>query len=108
VDDKLPGLSLGPFGQYFNRHETWAEMARPWVDYLSRTAFLLQQGRNVADVAYVYGEDRPLTVLYEEHALADLPRRYAFDFVGRDVLLGQLSVADGELVARGGARYRAL
>jgi hypothetical protein len=28
-DSKLPGLSLGIFGQYFNRHESWAEMARP-------------------------------------------------------------------------------
>ena len=46
VDDKVPGLSLFIFGQYFNRHETWAEMARPWVDYISRNSFLLQQGRN--------------------------------------------------------------
>ena len=24
VDDKIPGLGLGPFGQWFTRHETWA------------------------------------------------------------------------------------
>jgi hypothetical protein len=29
VDDKVPGLSLMIFGQFFNRHESWAEMARP-------------------------------------------------------------------------------
>jgi hypothetical protein len=46
VDDKLPGLSLAIFGQYFNRHETWAEMARPWVDYIAQQ-LLLQQGRNL-------------------------------------------------------------
>ncbi len=24
TDDKIPGLGLGPFGQWFNRHDTWA------------------------------------------------------------------------------------
>ncbi len=32
--DKAPGLTLGPFGQWFNRNETWAEQAGAWVDYL--------------------------------------------------------------------------
>ncbi|HLL93952.1 MAG TPA: glycosyl hydrolase, partial [Spirosoma sp.] len=27
LDDKKPGFSLGPFGQYFTRQETWAEPA---------------------------------------------------------------------------------
>ena len=56
ADDKFPGLALLIFGQYFNRHETWAEMAKPWVDYMTRSSFLLQQGRGYADVAYIYGE----------------------------------------------------
>jgi hypothetical protein len=29
TDDKIPGLGLGPFGQWFNRHETWARRQRP-------------------------------------------------------------------------------
>ena len=32
VNDKIPGLGLGPFGQWFTRHETWAEQAGPWID----------------------------------------------------------------------------
>ena len=59
LDNKLPGLSLFIFGQYFNRHESWAEMARPWVDYMARNSLMLQQGRNHADVAYFYGEEAP-------------------------------------------------
>ena len=35
VDDKIPGLGLGPFGQWFTRHETWAGQAKAWTDYLS-------------------------------------------------------------------------
>ena len=29
--DKGPGLSLGPFGQWFTRNETWAEPAKAWM-----------------------------------------------------------------------------
>lgn len=108
VDDRQPGLSLAVFGQYFTRHETWAGMARPWIDYLSRTSYLLQQGRDVADVAYFYGEEAPLTALFASAPLQDVPVRHAFDFVNAEILLKEMFVQDGELVTRGGARYRAL
>jgi len=109
VDDKLPGLSLAIFGQYFNRHETWAEMAKPWVDYIARNSFMLQQGRDVADVAYFYGEEAPLTGLFVDHPVPDAPRRYGFDFVNADVLKNQIDVQDSELIAKkGSARYRAI
>src|SRR6185437_3444837 len=55
--DRPPGLGLGPFGQWFTRNETWAEQAAPWVTYLSRCSYLLQQGRFAADLLYYYGED---------------------------------------------------
>ena len=108
LDDKVPGLSLFIFGQYFNRHETWAEMARPWVDYISRNSFLLQQGRHYADVAYFYGEEAPLTGLYGQKPITDAPTRYGYDFLSADALMNQLNVEGGELVAKGGARYRVL
>ena len=108
VDDKLPGLSLMIFGQYFNRHESWAEMAKPWVDYMARTGFLLQQGRDHADIAWFYGEDRPITSLFEQGVPAGIPTRYAYDFVNADILANRLTVEGGELVAAGGARYKAL
>src|SRR5260370_21827695 len=62
--DKAPGLALGPFGQWFNRNETWAEQAKPWITYLARNSYLLQQGRCVADIAYFYGEDSNLTAIF--------------------------------------------
>ena len=108
VDDKVPGLSLFFFGQYFNRHENWAEMAKPWVDYISRNSYLLQQGRNFADVAYFYGEEAPLTGLYGETTIADAPTSYAYDFLSVDALMKLLSVENGELVAKSGARYKVL
>jgi alpha-L-rhamnosidase len=108
VDNHQPGLSLSVFGQFFNRHETWADMARPWMDYLARTSFLLQQGTNVADVAYFYGEEAPLTGLYRERLVADAPSRYAYDFISPDALMNQVRVDHHELVATSGARYRLL
>ena len=88
--------------------ETWAEQAAPFVTYLSRSSFLLQQGRFAADVAYFYGEEAPLTVLQEERRLDDVPKAYGFDFVNADALVNLLRVRDGYLVAMSGARYRAL
>jgi len=107
-EDKKPGLSLAIFGQYFNRNETWAGMARPWVDYMARSSYLLQQGRFYADVGYFYGEEAPLVALYKKGPPPDAPRRYAYDFVNADALLHKLAVKGGDLVAGSGARYRVL
>ena len=107
-DDKFPGLSLFIFGQYFNRHEAWAEMAKPWVDYLSRNGLMLQQGRHFADVAYFYGEDAPLTALFDNKPMTDTPKTHGFDFINPDVLTGALTNDGAELVTPGGARYRAI
>jgi hypothetical protein len=108
-DGVTPGMTLAPFlGQYFSRHDTWADVARPWIDYLARTSFVLQQGRNVADVAYFYGEDAPVTGLFGGAPNRDVPAGYGFDYVNQDILMRQLHVADGRLATRGGARYRVL
>jgi hypothetical protein len=109
LDGVTPGMALAPFlGQYFSRHETWAEQARPWIDYLARNAFMLQQGRGVADVAYFYGEEAPITGLFGAKPNPDVPPGYGFDYVNLDALLRQMSVAGGQLASRSGARYRVL
>ena len=108
VDDKQPGLALGFFGQFFNRHESWAELARPWIDYIARNAYLLQQGRNVADVAYFYGEEAPLTALAAAGNLRNLPVNHTYDFVNKTALLNALAVHDGKLESPAGASYDVL
>lgn len=108
TDDKKPGLSLFIFGQYFNRQESWADLAKPWIDYISRNSLMLQQGRNVSDIAYFYGEEAPLTGLYSEKTVADAPTVYGYDFVNADALMGALANDGSDLVTPGGARYRAL
>ena len=107
LDDKLPGIGLGGYGQWFNRHETWAELAKPWMTYLARSSYMLQQGKFVADVAYLYGEDANLTQLFANQA-PDVPAGYNFDYVNSDIVLHRLSVKNGRLVTPGGTSYRVL
>ena len=104
---KAPGLALGPFGQWFNRNETWAEQAQPWLTYLSRSSYLLQQGKFVADVAYFSGEDSNVTAIFASKS-PDVPASNNFDFVNADALENKLSVRDGALVTASGMRYRVL
>lgn len=108
VEDRQPGLSLAIFGQYFNRNETWAELARPWVDYLARTGMMLQQGHNVADVAWFIGEESPITAQFATSVPEGLPGRHAYDFVNATMLREALRVDNGLIVSDGGARYRLL
>jgi len=104
---KAPGLTLGPFGQWFNRNETWAEQAGPWIDYLARTSYLLQQGRFGADLIYFYGEDSNLTAIFASKS-PDVPAGYGFDYINADGLIHELHAADGRITTASGMSYRVL
>jgi len=107
VDDKIPGLGLGPFGQWFTRHETWAEQAKAWTAYLSRSSYMLQQGKFVADIVYYYGEDNNITSLFGKKPPV-IPEGYNYDYINADALINVLSVKDGKLTTPGGMSYRVL
>jgi len=104
---KAPGLTLGPFGQWFNRNETWAEEAGVWMDYLARTSFMLQQGHFSADVLYFYGEGSNLTAIFANKA-PDVPAGYGFDYVNADALIHEFKVTDGQITTASGMSYRLL
>jgi hypothetical protein len=109
--DKVPGLSLGPFGQWFTRNETWGEQAIAWTTYLARSCYMLQQGKYVADIAYYYGEDNNITVMFSGrggNGLPAIPEGYNYDFVNADALVNLMSVDNGRIVTPGGMSYRVL
>ena len=106
-DTFVPGLSMGMIGQWFNRHDTWAEQAGVWVDYMSRSSYMLQAGHNVADVLVYYGEDANITSLFSGRQPA-LPYGYKFDYLNPDGLLNQIVMKDGTLASKSGTRYRVL
>jgi hypothetical protein len=108
LTDKVPGMTLGPCGQWFNRNETWAEQAGPWVTYLARSSYMLQQGHSAADLIYFYGEDSNLTAIYQTSE-PDIPAGYNFDYVNADALEHALRVAPGgSITTPGGTSYRLL
>jgi (4-O-methyl)-D-glucuronate---lignin esterase len=102
---KAPGMTLGPYGQWFNRNETWAEQARPWIDYIARSSYLLQQGRFAADLVYFYGEDSNLTAIFHDKP-PQVPTGYGFDYINADGLIHALHVVGGRIVTPGGMQYR--
>ena len=99
---------MGKYGQWFNRNETWANQAKPWVSYLARNSYMLQQGRFAADILYFYGQDTNLTALYRYRA-PNLPPGYDFDYVDADALIHVLGVnREGEITTPGKVTYRIL
>ena len=99
-DDLRPGLGLLIFGQWFSRHETWAEYAKYWLDYLARSSYYLQVGRNVADVLWYYGEDTNIASAYGK-ALPDVPDTYNYDFCSPHALLNCIAAKDYKVIALG-------
>lgn len=57
-DGRLPGVNAA-YGNEFNRNNTWYPQLNTFIEYLRRCNFMLQQGLNIADVAYFVGEDAP-------------------------------------------------
>ncbi len=106
--EKGPGFSLGPFGQYFTRLETWAEAGgKAWMGYLGRSSYMLQQGKNVADILYLYGENTNITQICQVN-LPNIPAGFEFDFVNSSALLNVIEAKNGKLVAKSGNSYNVL
>lgn len=103
-DSMAPGMNA-PFGNEFNRLNTWFPHMDLFVRYLKRTNFMLQQGRNVADIAYFIGEDTPkMTGITDP----PLPKGYQFDYINSEVILNGLTVKDGLLTLPHGTQYKVL
>ena len=105
-DVHVPGLSLGGCGQWFNRHDTWAEMANVWTDYMARSCFMLQAGKNVADILYYYGEDN--SVCSEFGRFPSMPKGYEWDYCNPHALINAINPRNGKLVSKGGTEYEML
>jgi hypothetical protein len=103
-EDRVPGVNAW-FGTEFNRHNTWFEQSKTWIDYLRRSCWLLQQGYRVADVAYFIGEDAPKMTGVRE---PELPPGCDFDYINAEVIEKMLAVNDGILTLPHGTQYRLL
>ena len=103
-DDRPPGVNTW-FGNEFNRLNTWFSHMDLFTTYLKRTNFMLQQGLNVADVAYFIGEDAPKMTGVRD---PEIPKGYSYDYINAEVIERDLAVKDGKLVLPHGTSYRVL
>ena len=94
-------------GTHINRNVTWWPKVRPFLDYLARSSYLLQQGQFVADVLYYYGDGgyRFVGPRRNEPALGP---GYDYDVANSDVILNRLSVRNGRLMLPDGTSYAVL
>ncbi len=108
--DRVPGMSMGPFGLHYERTQTWWEYSKPWHEYLARCQYLLRQGLFVADLAYLHPEGVPRK--FEPPAGAEIAPHvrggYNYDGCSVEVLLTRMSVDKGRLILPDGMSYRAL
>ena len=101
-EDKNPGINAG-FGNEFNRKNTWFSQLDVFTQYLKRCNFMLQQGLNIADVAYFIGEDVPKMTGSTDPAL---PVGYQFDYMNAEVIEKYMTVKNGLITLPHGTQYR--
>jgi len=125
-------------GEHINVNATWWEMARPFMDYLSRCSYLLRQGNFVGDVLLYYGDEAPNLVppkridpnytpdmpgifphwFYDEskcpHCGQPKPINpghlpgYDYDYVNADIITTTLKTEDGKLTLPQGQSYKVM
>jgi hypothetical protein len=105
--DTKPGNTM--VGTHINRNITWAEQAKPYMTYLARNCFMLQQGLFAADLVYLLDEGAPSTMPFWGLGVTPpVPEGYDYDFINADALVSRMAVKDGRLVLPDGMSYRVL
>lgn len=104
-NDRRPGVTLGPWGIHFDRHNTWFEQATGYLTYLTRCQFLLRQGLPVMDVCVLTGDK-----VTEQFATHPELRARGYDYHGMtaEILVRDATVKDGFITLPSGMRYRLL
>jgi hypothetical protein len=111
-EDGLPGKTYHA-GSDINHANTWWNKSKPFMDYLARCSYMLQQGLFAADACYYYGDqapnfypayhDVPQKIIPE-----DLGEGYDYDVVNSDVILNRMEVKNGKIVLPDGLSYSLL
>ncbi|MBQ0149093.1 MAG: hypothetical protein KBT08_00595 [Bacteroidales bacterium] len=107
-----------PGGEYFagthiNRNVTWQADAKPFIDYITRCQYMLQQGLPVVDIA-VWGGNRCYQHWghYREQpydsSKTRIPEGFNMDLMNTDVLLHRVDAAGGRIVLPDGMSYSVL
>ncbi len=101
-----PGWVYGA-GSHLTPNLVWWPMAKPFLDYLARCSFLLQQGLFVGDVCYYYG-DQGYNFVPPKHIDPSLGFGYDYDVANPEVILDRMQVQDRRIVLPDGMQYEIL
>lgn len=107
ASEGLPGQQYFA-GTHFNPNVTWWEQSSPFLTYLNRVQFLMQQGRPVADVLVYYGDHVPNFTQLRASDPGGVGSGYDYDVATAEVLLTRLRVRNRRLVRPDGGEYRVL
>ncbi|MBQ9660016.1 MAG: hypothetical protein IJV37_01950 [Bacteroidales bacterium] len=107
-DDRRPGVTLGIYGQTFNRNNTWFNAADGFFATQARIQYLLQQGDRRADGLVYLGDRLPNTEMSAAEIEASLPENVKFQYINQEVLLHRLSVRDGRIWLDGRVPFKFL
>lgn len=102
VEDRRPGMSMGPYGLHYERTQTWWETSKAWHQYVARCQYLLRQGSFVADVLSLHPEE-PM----QRFNLLSLSG-YDYDGISPQAFLNHATVKDRRVTLPSGMRYRLL
>jgi len=108
TDDRVPGMTMGPWGWEYERTATWWESSRPWHEYLARCQYLLRQGNFVADICYLQDEEGIKNPPLSGEVKPEPPPGYDYDLCTAEIVRDQMRVKDGCFVLPDGMRYRLL
>ena len=94
-------------GEHMDPNRVWWSKARPFMEYLGRCCFLLQQGLFVGDVCYYYG-DQGFNYVPSKHVNPSLGYGYDYDVTNAEVILTRMAAKKGRFVLPDGMSYEML
>lgn len=100
----IPGFTMGRYGAMFNRHLTWWNYASSWFNYITRSQYMLQQGKTVADIAFLFHDDIRYSFSNE---MIDIPTGYNYQIIYPKHLSGAV-FENGQIVLRNGLKFKLL
>lgn len=95
------------FGTIVNTTLIWWPKSKPFMDYLSRCSYMLQQGNFVGDILYFYGDSAPNFVPPKSADPNFIPG-YDYDYINAEILIKSLDVRNGRLTLPHGQIYEIL
>ncbi len=112
-DNLLPGMTMGPYGVHWDRHQTWWPMAGAYHVYLSRCQYMLMHGTPVADILFLLPEGAPNVFVPPASALEGtdtMPdkKSYSFDACSPEYLMKYSSVINNKIIFPSGVSYSLL